>query len=64
MSNLREMTQNKHKIIIIIIMSVEPYFVKLGLNIKCNISRTISSLGPKFCTLSKGLKCAKLGEKI
>ena len=59
------MTQNKHKvIIIIIIMSMEPYFEKLGLNVNCNISRTVSSLGPKSCTFSKGLRCAKSGKKI
>ena len=62
MNNLKEMTQNK----LTQNKNVKLGLVKLGLNINCNISRTVYSLGLKFCTpcnLYKRLKCKKLEKK-
>ena len=45
----------------------ESYFVKPGLNINCDISRTVKGLGPKFCALSnlyKGFKCTKFEKNL
>ena len=44
---------------------MDPYFVKLGLNVNCDISKKVQGLGPRFCTLCnlyKGFKCIKCTE--